>query len=82
MVVVVGVVVVVVDVDHATQLARLQDRSSLTAEEAEARLSAQATREERLAAADVVLGNSGTVEELLRDVDELWQRLRSRTLSR
>jgi dephospho-CoA kinase len=74
--------VVVVDVDHGTQLARLQDRSSLTAEEAEARLSAQATREERLAAADVVLGNSGTVEELQRDVDELWQRLRSRTLSR
>lgn len=70
-------VVVVVDVDHATQLDRLRSRSSLSLEEAEFRLQAQASREERLAAADVVLGNSGTVEELQRDVDELWQRLRS-----
>ncbi len=75
-------VVVVVDAEHATQVARLHARNSLTAEEAETRLRAQATREQRLAAADVVLSNSGTVEELRRDVDELWQQLNARSSSK
>jgi dephospho-CoA kinase len=67
--------VVVVDVDHDTQLERLRTRNSLTAEQAEARLAAQATREQRLAVADEVLDNSGTVAELERQVDTLWGRL-------
>jgi dephospho-CoA kinase len=74
-------VVVVVDVDHATQLERLRTRNSLSAAEAESRLGAQASREQRLAAADIVLENSGTVAELQRDVDDLWPRLRSRASS-
>ena len=37
---------------------------------------AQASREERLAVADVVLDNSGTAEALAGQVDGLWRRLR------
>ena len=48
---------VVVDVDHETQRRRLMARNGLTAAEADARIAAQASREERLAAADVVLDN-------------------------
>ena len=36
------------------------------------RMAAQATREERLAAADAVLDNSGTLEQLVAEVDRLW----------
>lgn len=67
--------VVVVDVDHQTQVERLRARSSLTADEAEARLAAQAARAERLAAADRVLDNSGPVVALERQVDDLWSEL-------
>ena len=35
-------------------------------------MAAQATREDRLAAADVVLDNSGSVDGLLAQVDALW----------
>lgn len=66
---------VVVDCDPARQVARLRARDGLTAEEAQARLSAQARRAERLAAADVVLGNDGAVTELIAQVDALWSGL-------
>jgi dephospho-CoA kinase len=66
---------VVVDVDHQTQLARLMARGPMTREEAESRIAAQATREQRLAAADVVIHNVGTVTDLTRQVDDLWSHL-------
>ena len=66
---------VVVDLDPATQLRRLQDRNGLSVEEAQARLDAQATREQRLAGADRVLDNNGSPEDLLRQVEQLWSEL-------
>lgn len=66
---------VVVDCEPARQVARLHARDGLTAEEAETRLAAQASRAERLAAADVVLRNDGTVPELIAQVDALWSGL-------
>jgi dephospho-CoA kinase len=63
---------VVVDVDHETQLSRLLARDGMTRAEAEARISAQATREQRLAAADVVIDNSGSVTQLREQIDNLW----------
>ena len=63
---------VVVDVDHETQLSRLLARDGMTRAEAEARISAQATREQRLAAADVVIDNSGSVTQLKEQIDNLW----------
>ncbi len=64
--------VVVVDVDPDVQLSRITTRDGLTEAEARARLRAQATRDARLAAADVVLQNNGTPEDLAAAVDRLW----------
>lgn len=64
--------VVVVDVDPAVQLSRITLRDGLTRPEAEARIRAQATRDARLAAADVVLPNNGTPEDLAAAVGRLW----------
>ena len=66
---------VVVDVDRQTQLARLMARGPMSREEAESRIAAQATRELRLAAADIVIPNVGTLSELTKQVDDLWSDL-------
>jgi dephospho-CoA kinase len=63
---------VFVDVDHETQLSRLLSRDGMTRADAEARIGAQATREQRLAAADVVIDNSGSVTQLKEQIDDLW----------
>lgn len=69
--------VVVVDADEATQLARIRTRDSLDAAAGHARIAAQATHDHRLAAADVVIDNSGTRADLEGQVSRLWQRLMS-----
>lgn len=69
-------VLVVVDVDPATQLRRIRERDGLTEEQARARINAQATRAERLAVADVVITNDGTPADLVPQVTRLWDRLR------
>ena len=63
--------VLVVEADPETRVARLVERG-LTAEGARARMAAQATDEERRAAADAVLDNSGTPEELAAQVERFW----------
>ena len=68
-------VVVVVDVSPRTQLDRLIKERRMAREQAEARIAAQATREQRLAIADIVLDNSGSLAELDREVGELWAEL-------
>jgi dephospho-CoA kinase len=50
----------------------------MTPEQAQARMAAQASREERLAVADMVLDNSGSLAELDRQVGDLWTELRRR----
>ena len=64
--------VVVVDVPAYVQVERLVTQRGMTEAEVRARLAAQASREERAAVADVVLDNTGTIEELQARVDELW----------
>lgn len=64
--------VLVVDAPEDVRLQRMQELRGMTAEAARSRMAAQATREARLAAADVVLDNSGTVQQLLDQVDRLW----------
>ena len=44
----------------------------MTRPDAVARISSQATDEQRAAAADAVLDGSGTVEQLAAQVDALW----------
>jgi dephospho-CoA kinase len=69
--------VVVVDVPPEVQRQRLAETRSMTPAQIEARLAAQATREQRLAAATHVVDNSGTPEQLRAGVEQLWARLRS-----
>jgi dephospho-CoA kinase len=66
--------VIVVDASRETQLEHLAAKG-VSREDAESRMAAQASREERLKIADHVLDNNGTLDELERQVDELWAKL-------
>jgi dephospho-CoA kinase len=66
--------ILVVDVDEAIQLERLIARDSITLDQARAILAAQATRKNRLTAADDVIENTGTVTQLRHAVDGLHER--------
>ena len=68
-------VVVVVDAPREVQLARLVSRRGMAPEDAEARIDAQATREQRLAVADHVIRNDGSLAELEERVAALWREL-------
>jgi dephospho-CoA kinase len=68
--------VIVVDATPATQLDRLVRLRGMTEDDARARIAAQATREQRLAVATVVLDNDGPLEALEPQVLAVWQRLR------
>ena len=63
--------VLVVEADPATRVARLVERG-LTADDARARMASQATDEQRRAVADVVLRNDGDRAELAAQVDRFW----------
>jgi dephospho-CoA kinase len=69
--------VVTVDVDHETQIQRLVARNGFTRAEAESRIAAQASREDRKIAADVVVDNTGSVTQLREQIDVLWAGLSS-----
>jgi len=71
-------VVVVVDAPPDVQRGRLRRERGLTASEGDARISAQATRDERLAVADHVVVNDGSLDALQDAVDALWAKLTSR----
>jgi dephospho-CoA kinase len=68
--------VVVVDVPVETQVARMVRDRRWTEEEARARIGAQATREQRLAAATHVIENTGTIDDLRHRVAEVVAELR------
>ncbi len=70
-------VVIVVDVPAEVQVSRLAARG-LPEDQARARMAAQATREQRLAIADIVIDNSGSLEDLDRRVAAVWAGLTSR----
>jgi dephospho-CoA kinase len=70
--------VVVVDAPPQAQAERLARHRGMTREQAQARMAAQASREQRLAIADIVIDNSGSLAELDRKVGELWSVLRDR----
>ncbi|MGO9342940.1 MAG: dephospho-CoA kinase [Acidimicrobiales bacterium] len=74
-------VVVVVDAPTETAVERLVGQRGFDRADAEARLAAQITREERRALADVVLDNSGDLDSLQAQVDRLWADLLARTSS-
>jgi dephospho-CoA kinase len=67
--------VVVVDAARATQLDRLVRLRGMTEEDARARMSAQATREQRLEIADIVIDNDVPLEQLEQRVRDVWGEL-------
>jgi dephospho-CoA kinase len=54
---------------------RIMSRNGLTAEQADARIAAQLTNDERARHAQVIIDNSGTLEELERRVAAEWEKL-------
>jgi dephospho-CoA kinase len=70
--------VVVVDAAPPTQLARLTALRGMAEDEARARMAAQATREQRLAVATLVIDNDGPLEALEPQVRAVWDELTTR----
>mgnify|MGYP000427522694 FL=1 len=68
--------VVVVDPEIAIQ--RLAYRNGLDPDAARARIASQLTNEERIARADVVIENNGTLDELNTRVRQAWDSLQER----
>jgi dephospho-CoA kinase len=73
--------VVVVDVPPKLQEERLIRDRGMTPDQVAARMAAQASREQRLAIAGIVVDNSGSLAELDREVGELWAELSRRARS-
>ncbi|MFE3109149.1 dephospho-CoA kinase [Kitasatospora indigofera] len=70
--------VVVVDAADEVRLDRLVRLRGMAEAEARSRMAAQATREDRLAVADLVIDNSGPLEALAPRVRQVWDELTSR----
>jgi dephospho-CoA kinase len=68
----------VVDVPSEVQAERLVRLRGMPAGQARARMAAQASREQRLAVADIVIDNSGSLADLDRRVAEVWADLERR----
>jgi dephospho-CoA kinase len=73
--------IAVVDCAVDTQLARVMARSGLRRDEAARIVAAQASREERLAAADDVIDNGGDLAHLRRQVEGLHRRYMEAAMS-
>jgi dephospho-CoA kinase len=72
-------IVVVVSSPPDAQVARVARTRGMSEGDARSRIASQASPSFRESRADVVLKNDGTLEELERHVDALWEDLRSRS---
>lgn len=70
-------VLVVVKAPEAERVRRMSEDRGMDSAEAQSRINAQTTDQERAAAADVVLDNSGTIDDLNAKTDQLWDQLRT-----
>lgn len=68
--------VLVVDAPDDQRVQRLTATRGMTAAHAQDRMAAQASRQQRLTIADIVIDNSGTLDDLDRRVEEVWAVLR------
>jgi dephospho-CoA kinase len=66
---------VVVDVDPEMAVTRLVAQRGMREHDARARMANQVSRDDRLARADLVIDNSGSLEDLTAAVAELWPRI-------
>lgn len=67
-------VVVTVESTLENRITRLRERG-MRISEIEGRIAAQATREQRIEVADFLIDNDGTEDELLREVENIWDSL-------
>ncbi|KAA9379988.1 dephospho-CoA kinase [Microbispora cellulosiformans] len=74
-------VVIVVDTPDDVRLERLLRSRGMSEADARARIAAQASREDRLRIADIVIGNEGSLDQLEAQVDRVWQDLSTRASS-
>ena len=65
--------VVVVDLAPELAIRRLVEHRGFTKTDAEQRIASQATREERLEVADLVIDNNGPIGALSGEVDRCWE---------
>jgi dephospho-CoA kinase len=72
--------VVVVSAPEEMRIERMVTHRGMTRDEAEKRIRAQVPEEQRLALADHVIDASGTLEQTLRQADELWTLLHQRAV--
>jgi dephospho-CoA kinase len=70
--------VLVVDVPTGTQVERMVGHRGMSGQDAESRVAAQATREQRLRVATHVIDNTGSREELRARVTEVYRELAGR----
>ena len=70
--------VIVVDVPPEVQIERLVSQRGMTPDQAGARMNAQASREQRLEVADIVIDNSGSLADLDRRLAAVWADLQRR----
>lgn len=71
--------VVVAHAPAEVRIARLVELRGIAREEAERRVRSQASDDERLAVADVVVDTSGTMDETVAQVDALWRAIEEGT---
>ena len=64
--------IVVTQASAEKRIARMVDQRRMTREEAESRISSQATDEDRAKLADVIIDTNGTLEQTGEQVDALW----------
>ena len=65
-------IVVTVQAPRAERIRRMMEDRGMSEDDAVARMAAQASDEQRAAVSDIVLENSGSLDELGAAVDELW----------
>jgi dephospho-CoA kinase len=65
-------VVVVVEASRVERLRRLVRDRAMPQHQAESRIESQASAQQRVEAADVVIDNNGSLDELLAQVDQVW----------
>jgi dephospho-CoA kinase len=66
---------IVVSCRESTQIARAAARGGLTADQARARIAAQAPLADKIAVADYVIDNDGTLDDTKRQVHDVWAEL-------
>jgi dephospho-CoA kinase len=72
---------IVVSAPEEAQRARMRERDGLDDDAARARIAAQLPLADKVAAADYVIDNSGSLEQTRAQVREVWERVRERIKS-